>query len=85
VSDKPEVHYVDLAGEVVPGELAFVYLREHHSAKIPAPGEWIRTTRVQLVRARGAGGPVFETRNTVYKPYLTDEQLDFESHKQVAA
>lgn len=67
---KPTYHYVDI-GHFKVGERADVLLREH-KVVFPYP-VWVPTSKVVGLIVNTTDGPVFETMNSIYRPYATDD------------
>jgi hypothetical protein len=71
---KPQVQYADI-GDCRIGENAYVFLKQHPSLPLPVGGTWVHTSEVLGFIRHEANGPVFETRNSIYRPAETDESL----------
>ena len=82
---KPQIRYADL-GNCLIGRRADVFVRTHPSVpRIPVGGAWITTSEVLGFLRHEANGPVFETRNSIYRPEETDETLPKASVKRASA
>jgi hypothetical protein len=65
--DKPIVHYRDVVTPVCVGHSAVVWPVDHPSDLVSNVGP-VRTSPAVCV-TEGLRGPLFETRNTYYKPH----------------
>ena len=81
---KPQIRYADI-GDCHIGASAFIFLKKHPSLPLPEGGEWVYTSEVLGFLRHEANGPVFETRNSIYKPEETDETLPKASVKKASA
>ena len=81
MTTKPRIHYSDL-GKLEVGRAALVIPVDHPMAC--ANFHWVTTSRVLGVLYQAPGGPVFETRNSIYLPAETDETAPV-SQTEVAA
>lgn len=75
---KPRVQYIDLAGDVTVGCRARVFTYNHWRVRLRG---WIVTSTVLKIFPSTCG-PVFETNNTIYWPYETDESLPVATEKK---
>ena len=79
---KPEVEYADLMKCVI-GYPAIVYTVDHPN--LTTKHKWRKTSPVVRITQHTPNGPVFETRNSIYKPEETDETLPKASVKKASA
>ena len=79
---KPEIEYANLARCVI-GHEAIVYTVEH--PRLVTKYRWRITSPVLRFIRHEANGPVFETRNSIYRPEETDETLPKASVKRASA
>ena len=79
---KPVVKYSDLSKCVI-GHRAIVYTAEHSRLATKYKGR-ITSPVLRFIRHE-ANGPVFETRNSIYRPEETDETLPKASVKRASA
>ena len=79
---KPEIEYADLMKCVI-GYPAIVYTVDHPN--LATKHQWRKTSPVLGFLRHEANGPVFETRNSIYKPEETDETLPKASVKRASA
>lgn len=73
---KNKIEYSDL-GTCVVGKRAHVFLHQHPTVKLPEGGTWVFTSVVLGFQKHTANGPVFETVNSVYTPFITESNGAF--------